>query len=155
MQGCIKPISQALGTISVKTICSEHTYRDHSWGCLLQLGMKHLWEGILKTEDSMTLEEEDTNSQDFNISTDHSHLVWNCLMKINNVNKNKLGQKTCGCKPWGGQWVEFRPFWSKNHFFILLNKFNLHTIIYDSLKFETSITVLQSFIGSYVNFYTI
>ena len=40
----------------------------------------------------------------------------------------------------------------KNHFFILLNKFNLHTIIYDSLKFQASITVVQSFIRSYVNF---
>ena len=40
----------------------------------------------------------------------------------------------------------------KNHFFVLLNKFNLHTIIYDSLKFQTSITVVQSFIMPYVNF---
>ena len=52
----------------------------------------------------------------------------------------------------GGQWVEFWSFWSKITFFILLNKFNLHTIIYDSLKFQTSITVLQSFIRPYVNF---
>ena len=37
----------------------------------------------------------------------------------------------------------------KNHFFILLNKFNLHTIIYNSLKFQTSITVVQSFIRPY------
>ena len=29
----------------------------------------------------------------------------------------------------------------KNHFFILLNQFDLHTIIYDSLMFQTSITV--------------
>ena len=28
----------------------------------------------------------------------------------------------------------------KNHFLILLNKFDLHTIIYDYLKFQTSIT---------------
>ena len=40
----------------------------------------------------------------------------------------------------------------KNHFLILLNKFDLHTIIYDSLKFQTCITVLQSFIRPYVNF---
>ena len=39
----------------------------------------------------------------------------------------------------------------KNHFFILLNKFGEHTITYDSLKFQTSITVLQSFIRTYVN----
>ena len=29
----------------------------------------------------------------------------------------------------------------KSHSFILLNKFNLNTIIYDSLKFQTSITL--------------
>ena len=29
--------------------------------------------------------------------------------------------------------------WVKNHFFILLNKFNVNTIIYDSLKFQISI----------------
>ena len=40
----------------------------------------------------------------------------------------------------------------KNHFFILLNSFDLLTIIYDSLNFQTSITVLQSFIRPYVNF---
>ena len=45
----------------------------------------------------------------------------------------------------------------KNHFFnkILLNKFNLNTVIYDSLKFQTSITVVQSFISPYLNFCTI
>ena len=36
--------------------------------------------------------------------------------------------------------------------FILLNKFNLHTIIYDSLKFQTSITVVRPFMKQYVNF---
>ena len=40
----------------------------------------------------------------------------------------------------------------KNHFFILLNKFNLHTIIYNSLKFQTSITLVKPFIKPYVNF---
>ena len=40
----------------------------------------------------------------------------------------------------------------KNHFFILLNKFNLHTIIYHSLKYQISITVVKSFIMPYVNF---
>ena len=30
----------------------------------------------------------------------------------------------------------------KNHFFILLNKFDLHTIIYDSLKFQISVSVV-------------
>ena len=39
----------------------------------------------------------------------------------------------------------------KNHFFILLNKINLHTIIYNSLKFQTSITVVKLFIRPYVN----
>ena len=40
----------------------------------------------------------------------------------------------------------------KNHFFILWNKFNLHTISYDSLKFQTSITVVQSSTRPCVNF---
>ena len=40
----------------------------------------------------------------------------------------------------------------KNHFFILLNQFNLHTIIYNPLKFQTSITVVKSLIRPYVNF---
>ena len=40
----------------------------------------------------------------------------------------------------------------KDHFFILLNKSNLHTIIYSSLKFPTSITVVPLFVRSYVNF---
>ena len=40
----------------------------------------------------------------------------------------------------------------KNHFFILLNKFKLHTLIYDSLKFQISITIAQSFIRPYVDF---
>ena len=38
----------------------------------------------------------------------------------------------------------------KNHFFILLKKFNLHTIIYNSLMFHTSITDVQSFIRPYL-----
>ena len=40
----------------------------------------------------------------------------------------------------------------KNYFFIILHKFNLHNLVYDSLKFETSITAVQSFIRPYVNF---
>ena len=40
----------------------------------------------------------------------------------------------------------------KNHFLILLNTFKLHTLIYNSLKFQTSITVVQSFIRPHVNF---
>ena len=40
----------------------------------------------------------------------------------------------------------------KNYFFILLYKFNLHNLIYDSLKFQTSVTDVQSFIRPYVNF---
>ena len=43
----------------------------------------------------------------------------------------------------------------KNYFFMLLHKFNLHNIIYDYLKFQTSITDVQSFIRPYVNFYAI
>ena len=44
---------------------------------------------------------------------------------------------------------------AKNNFFVLLNKCNLHTIIYYSLKFQTSITALQSFIRPYANFCSI
>ena len=40
----------------------------------------------------------------------------------------------------------------KNHCLILLNKFNLHTIIYNSLKFQISITAVKSFIRPCVNF---
>ena len=43
----------------------------------------------------------------------------------------------------------------KNYFFILLHKFNQHNLIYDSLKFQTSISDVQSFIRPYVNFYAI
>ena len=54
--------------------------------------------------------------------------------------------------PLGGAMGGILAILVKNHFFILLNKFNVHSIIYDSLKFQTSITVLQSFIRSYVTF---
>ena len=43
----------------------------------------------------------------------------------------------------------------KNYFFMFLHKFNLHNLIYDSLKFQTSIINVQSFIRPFVNFYTI
>ena len=43
----------------------------------------------------------------------------------------------------------------KNYFFMLLDKFNLDNLIYDSLKFQTSITDVQSFIRPYVNLYAI
>ena len=33
-------------------------------------------------EDAVTLEEEDTDSQDSNIPIDQLHLAWNCSMKI-------------------------------------------------------------------------
>ena len=33
-------------------------------------------------EDAGTSEEDDIDSQDSNIPTDHSHLAWNCLLKI-------------------------------------------------------------------------
>ena len=62
--------------------CNEQTYSDHSWGCLSQPWMKHCGEGILKMEDVVTSEEEDTSSQDFSVPMDHGHLAWNCLMKI-------------------------------------------------------------------------
>ena len=48
--------------------------------------------------------------------------------------------------------VQFWSFWSKITCFILLNKFNLNLIIYDSLNFLISITAVQPFIRSYVNF---
>ena len=64
------------------SLCSEHTYSDHSWGCLPQLGTKHRGEGILRMEDARS-SEENTDSQDFNIPIDHSYLAQNCLIKIN------------------------------------------------------------------------
>ena len=33
-------------------------------------------------EAAVTSEEEDPNSQDFNIPIDHGHLAWNCLTKF-------------------------------------------------------------------------
>ena len=53
------------------------TCNDHSWGCLPQPWMKRSGEGILRMGDAVTSEEEDTNSQDLNIPTDHGHLAWN------------------------------------------------------------------------------
>ena len=44
--------------------------------------MKQQGEGILRVEDAVTLEEEDANSQVFNIPKDHGHLAQNSLMKI-------------------------------------------------------------------------
>ena len=46
---------------------SEHTRNGHSWGCLAQPEIKRQGEGILRMEDAVTSEEEDTDSQDFNI----------------------------------------------------------------------------------------
>ena len=46
------------------------------------LGMKRRGEGIMRMENAMTSEEEDTDSQDFSIPTGHAHLARNCLMKI-------------------------------------------------------------------------
>ena len=43
----------------------------------------------------------------------------------------------------------------KNYFFMLLYKFNLRNLIYDSLKFQTSVTDVQSFMRPHVNFYAI
>ena len=63
------------------SLCSEHTYSNHSWGCLPQSGTKRWGEGILRLEDTGTLEE-DTDSQDSNIPIDHGHLAWNCSIKI-------------------------------------------------------------------------
>ena len=39
-------------------------------------------EGILRMEGAGTSEEEDTDSQDSNIPTDHGHLAQNCSIKI-------------------------------------------------------------------------
>ena len=45
-------------------------------------GTKRCGEGILRMEDAVTSEEEDTDSQDSNIPIDHDHLDRNCLIKI-------------------------------------------------------------------------
>ena len=50
----------------------------------------------------------------------------------------------------GNGW--YFSYFGEKSLFTLLNKFNPQTIIYDSLKFQTSIIVLQSFIRQYVNF---
>ena len=64
------------------SLCSEHTYSDHSWRCLPQTGAKHRGEGILRMEDAGASEEDDIDSQDSNTPIDHGHLARNCLMKI-------------------------------------------------------------------------
>ena len=53
-----------------------------------------------------------------------------------------------------GTMGEISVILAKHYFFILLNKFNIY-LIYGSLKFQTSITDVQSFIMRYVNFYAI
>ena len=68
-------------TNSTASPCSKHTYSNHSWGCLLEPGMKRRGEGILRMEDAGT-SEEDNDSQDSNTSIDHGHLAQNCLIKI-------------------------------------------------------------------------
>ena len=62
--------------------CSEHTYSDHSWRCLPQLGTKRRGEGILRMEDAGTSEEDDIGSQDSNTPIDYGHLARNCSIKI-------------------------------------------------------------------------
>ena len=65
----------------VRWLCSEHTYSDHSWEWLPQLGTKRRGEGILRMEDSGTSEEDDIDNQDSNIPIDHGHLARNCSVK--------------------------------------------------------------------------
>ena len=68
---------------SHKSLCSEHTYSDHSWGCLPQPGTKRRGEGIRRMEDAGTSEEDDDiDRQDSNTPIDHSHLARNCSIKI-------------------------------------------------------------------------
>ena len=64
--------------------CSEHTSNDHSWGYLPQPSRGWNVEGKESEngEDTVTSEEEDAESQDFNIAMYHGHLARNCLMKI-------------------------------------------------------------------------
>ena len=62
--------------------CSKHTYSNHSWRCLPQLGTKRRGEGILRLEDAETSEEDNIDSQDSNTPIDHGHLAQNCSIKI-------------------------------------------------------------------------
>ena len=55
----------------------------------------------------------------------------------------------------GGAMGKISVILVKNYFFVLLHKFNLHNLVYDSLKFQISVTDVQSFIRRYVNFYAI
>ena len=50
---------------------------------------------------------------------------------------------------------EISVIFVKNYFFMLLHKFNLHNLIYDSLKFQTFVTDVQSLIRPHVNLYAI
>ena len=70
-------------TVSVLFFRSPGIFRSKdSFLLTFHLGMKHREEKILRTEDAGISEEEDTNSQDFNIPKDHGHLAWNCVINI-------------------------------------------------------------------------
>ena len=69
------------------SLCREQPYSDHSWKYLPQPGTKRRGEGILRMEDAGTSEEDDTDSQDSNIPTDHGHLDQNCWNKMNVLTK--------------------------------------------------------------------
>ena len=63
------------------SLCSEHTYSDHSWECLPQPGTKRRGEGILRMEDAGTSEEDDDiDSQDSNIPSTAVEQVVACAL---------------------------------------------------------------------------
>ena len=65
------------------SLCSKHTYSEHSWRCLPQPGTKRRGEGILRMEGAGTsVEDDDIDSQDSNTPIDHGHLARNCSTKI-------------------------------------------------------------------------
>ena len=59
------------------SLCSKHTYTDHSWGCRPQPGTKRQGEGILRMEDARTSEEDDIESQDSNTTRPSSPELFN------------------------------------------------------------------------------
>ena len=76
--------------------------------------------------------------------------LWRQKQKIRHAKSEVLAR--LGCKEFlMGAMGGISVILVKNHFFILLNKFNLHAIMYDSLKFQISITVVQSFSRTYAN----
>ena len=66
------------------SLWSEHTYSDHSWGCLPQPGTKHRGEGIPENGRRRDFRRRGQRQSGFQytVPIDHDHLARNCSIKI-------------------------------------------------------------------------